>query len=185
MSIVTSNKTLKLVIAALMAAMACVATMVIKIPIPATGGYINLGDCIVLLSGIVLGPLYGGIAAGLGCALADLMGGYVIYAPATFVIKALMSVITGLIIKNTSKKFIAKFVLAGLISEIIMILGYFVFEAVIMGYGFAAVGAIPGNAAQGVAGIAIAAILLPVLGKLNLASVRSNHASTERRKNRK
>ena len=59
--------------AALMAAMACVATMVIKIPIPATGGYINLGDCIVLLSGIILGPVYGGIAAGLGSALADLL----------------------------------------------------------------------------------------------------------------
>ena len=59
------SKTLKLVIAALMASMACVATMVIKIPIPATGGYINLGDSIVLLSGVVLGPLYGGLAAGI------------------------------------------------------------------------------------------------------------------------
>ena len=57
------NKTLRLVMAALLAAMTCVATMVIKIPITATGGYINLGDCIVLLSGILLGPLYGGLAA--------------------------------------------------------------------------------------------------------------------------
>ena len=36
---VNSNKTLRIVMAALMAAMACVATMVIKIPIPATGGH--------------------------------------------------------------------------------------------------------------------------------------------------
>lgn len=43
-----TKKTLKLVMAALLAAMTCVATMVIKIPITATGGYINLGDCIVL-----------------------------------------------------------------------------------------------------------------------------------------
>ena len=74
------SKTLKLVISALMASMVCVATIVIKIPIPATGGYINLGDCIVLLSGVVLGPLYGGLAAGLGSALADLLGGYVVFA---------------------------------------------------------------------------------------------------------
>lgn len=71
-----------------MASMACVATMVIKIPIPATGGYINLGDSIVLLSGVVLGPLYGGLAAGLGSALADLLGGYVAFAPATLYIKS-------------------------------------------------------------------------------------------------
>lgn len=57
------NKTLRLVMAALLAAITCVVTMVIKIPITATGGYINLGDCIVLLSGILLGPLYGGLAA--------------------------------------------------------------------------------------------------------------------------
>ena len=81
---VNSNKTLRIVLTALMAAMACVATMVIKIPIPATGGYINLGDSIVLLSGVVLGPVYGGLAAGLGSALADLRGGYGVFAPATF-----------------------------------------------------------------------------------------------------
>ena len=90
--------------AALMAAMACVATMVIKIPIPATGGYINLGDCIVLLSGIILGPVYGGIAAGLGSALADLLGGYVAFAPATFIIKGLMAVVAALLIRDTSRK---------------------------------------------------------------------------------
>ena len=45
-----TKKTLKLVIAALLAAMTCVATMVIKIPLTATGGYINLGDRIPLSS---------------------------------------------------------------------------------------------------------------------------------------
>ena len=84
------SKTFKLVIAALTAAMTCIAMMVIKIPIPATGAYINLGDCIELLSGVVLGPLYGGIATGLGSALADLLDEYVAFAPATFVIKAIM-----------------------------------------------------------------------------------------------
>lgn len=184
----TSNKTLRLVVAALMAAMACVATMVIKIPITATGGYINLGDCIVLLSGIVLGPVYGGIAAGLGSALADIFSGYAVFAPATFIIKALMAVITGLIIKNISKNLkniIAKFMLAGTVSEIIMILGYFVFEALIMGYGLAAASGILGNVIQGVAGIVIATVMLPVLGKLNLSNIRADRASTERRKNKK
>ena len=60
----------------MLAALVCVATMVIKIPSP-LNGYINLGDCIVLLSGWLLSPVYGFMAAGLGSALADLFAGYV------------------------------------------------------------------------------------------------------------
>lgn len=91
----SNTKTLKLVMSALLAAMTCVATMVIKIPITTTGGYINLGDCIVLLSGILLGSLYGGLAADIGSALADLFSGYVAFLPATFLIKGFMAVIMG------------------------------------------------------------------------------------------
>lgn len=47
----------------------------------------------VLLCGWLLGPIYGTIAAGLGPALADIFSGYVVYAPATFVIKALMALV--------------------------------------------------------------------------------------------
>ena len=84
------EKTRKLVYAALFAALTCVMTMIVKIPVPATGGYVNLGDCVVLLAGWVLGPMYGGAAAGLGSMLADLVSGYPLYAPGTFVIKACM-----------------------------------------------------------------------------------------------
>ena len=49
------KSTKKLVIGALMAALTCIATMIIKIPTP-TLGYIHLGDGLVLLCGIVLGP---------------------------------------------------------------------------------------------------------------------------------
>ena len=178
---VNSNKTLRIVMAALMAAMACVATMVIKIPIPATGGYINLGDCIVLLSGVILGPVYGGIAAGLGSALADLLGGYVAFAPATFIIKGLMAVVASLLIRDISRKNIFNVLFAGFIAEIIMVAGYFVFEALIMGYGLAAAGAIPGNAIQGTAGIVIATMLMPILGKLNLSPLRKDKPAPKRR----
>ena len=112
-----TKKTLKLVMAALLAAMTCVATMVIKIPLTATGGYINLGDCIVLLSGILLGPLYGGLAAGIGSALADLFSGYVAFLPATFLIKGFMAVIMGLFIKDLSKNNSVKTAITGAIAE--------------------------------------------------------------------
>ena len=85
-----NNRTRLIVLSALFAALACVATMVIRIPSPFKG-YLNLGDSVVLLSGWLLPPVYGALAAGLGSALADLFSGYVTYAPATFVIKALMA----------------------------------------------------------------------------------------------
>ena len=87
------TKTKKLVTAALFAALACVATMIIKFPSPLKG-YLNIGDCIVLLCGWMLSPVYGFVAAGLGSGLADLLSGYLVYAPATFIIKGLMALIT-------------------------------------------------------------------------------------------
>ena len=73
------NKTKKIVMTALFAALACVATMSIRIPTPGTGGYIHPGDAVVILSGIILGPVYGFLAAGIGSCMADLLGGYFIY----------------------------------------------------------------------------------------------------------
>ena len=78
-----------LILAAMFAALTCVATMIIHIPSP-IGGYFNLGDCMVLLSAFVLGPVWGTAAGGIGSALADVICGYFIYAPGTLVIKALM-----------------------------------------------------------------------------------------------
>ena len=49
------TKTQKIVMASLLAALCCVATMIIKIPSPLKG-YLNLGDCVVLLSGWILSP---------------------------------------------------------------------------------------------------------------------------------
>ncbi|MBQ2923544.1 MAG: ECF transporter S component [Tyzzerella sp.] len=167
-----TKKTLKLVMAALLAAMTCVATMVIKIPLTATGGYINLGDCIVLLSGILLGPLYGGLAAGIGSALADLFSGYVAFLPATFLIKGFMAVIVGLLVKNLSKNNAVKTAIAGALAECFMIAGYFFFEAVVMGFGLGAAASIPGNAIQGIVGLILAMLLVSVFKTCNFPSLR-------------
>ena len=74
----TNEKLRKIIMSALFAALACVATMIIKIPTPGTSGYIHPGDAIVILSGAVLGPVWGFFAAEIGSAMADLIGGYFI-----------------------------------------------------------------------------------------------------------
>ena len=93
------DKLIKLVLAALFAALTCVATMLIHIPMPATNGYINLGDGMVLLGAFLLGPAYGFAAGGLGSMLADLLLGYASYAPGTFIIKGLTALVAALILR--------------------------------------------------------------------------------------
>ena len=161
-------KTKNVVMAALFAALVCVATMIIKIPSPLKG-YINLGDCIVLLSGWMLPPAYGFLAAGIGSALADLFSGYVVYAPATFIIKSLMAFIAFYGFKLLNKKIpnTLSRVVAGLIAELFMILGYFVFEGILYGFGPSLVN-IPANAVQGVAGLVIGIVLIKIFEKRNV-----------------
>lgn len=93
----------KMVFAALMAALTYVATMVVQIPSPMQG-YVNLGDCCVLLSGWMLGPWWGGAAAGIGSMLTDLLNGYAHYAPGTFVIKGCMAIAAALLAKAMGNK---------------------------------------------------------------------------------
>ncbi len=153
----------KLVIAALLASFTCVATMIIQIP-NGIGGYFNLGDCIVLLSGWMLGPIYGALAAGIGSMLADIFSSYVIYAPATFIIKALMAVVA----YYTLRKGFLRAVFSGICAEFLMILGYFVFEgALLYNFGTAAL-AIATNALQGIAGVVCAVLLKEFIDRKRL-----------------
>ena len=68
----TKNLTL-IVTAAVLAALTCVATMVVQIPMPLTKGYVNFGDVLVLTSAWLLGSPWGIAAAGIGSAMADLL----------------------------------------------------------------------------------------------------------------
>lgn len=159
------EKTVKLVLAALFAALCCVATMLIHIPIPATNGYINLGDGVVLLSAFLLGPVYGMAAGGLGSMLADLLLGYAAYAPGTLVIKGLMALCAALIVKKTGGK-TAGLILGALAGELIMVLGYFAYESTLLGYGLAAAASIPGNALQGAGGCIVGVLACKALRAL-------------------
>ena len=148
----------KLVLTAVFSALTFIATMIIQIPTP-TNGYINLGDSIVLVSAYILGPVYGGFAAGVGSALADLIA-YPFYAPATFVIKFFMAFVSGLLFKLFRKHTFGA-VICGLIGELIMISGYFLFEAYIIGLGwFAALSGISSNIFQAIAGLCSSVLLI-------------------------
>lgn len=166
-----NTRTKKIVMAALMAALTCVATMIIQIPSPLKG-YLNLGDCVVLLSGWILSPVYGFVAAGLGSALADLFSGYIVYAPATFLIKGLMALIAFYAFKNLhmNNKKLGKLpsrIISGIFAEIVMVLGYFMFEGIMYGFIASSVNILP-NVIQGFAGLFIGVILINIFEKLKI-----------------
>lgn len=165
----TDNKIKKLTTSALFMALTCIATMIIKLPTPGTGGYVHLGDAFVILSGILLGPLYGAVAGGIGSALADLLGGYFIYVPITLAVKAAMAAGVGLIYHRLAKKLhnpVIKCILCGVYAMILVAAGYLFFESFM--YGNAAFASVPANLGQGLSGLIISTILLPILQRLRI-----------------
>ena len=115
-------------------AFTCVVTMVIAFPIPATNGFINIGDAVVMITGLMFGPIIGGIAGGIGSSLADLFLGYAIYAPATLIIKGLEGFFVGLIANpKKNHKWNYRDFIAVIVGGFIMIIGYFLYEVMIFG----------------------------------------------------
>ncbi len=162
------NATIKIALSAMLASLTCVATMIIQIPSPATNGYINLGDAFVIVSAYLLGGIWGAGAAGLGSALADLLSGYVIYAPATFVIKALMAIVFIAVFRALRRLSLASVLssaTAAICAELVMAIGYLTYEAFILGFGVGALGAIPANLIQGAIGAAVGVLLVLLFSK--------------------
>ncbi len=158
----------RLVLAALFAALTCVATAAVQIELPATRGYVNMGDSLVLVGAWLLGPLYGAAAAGIGSALADILTSYVHYAPATLLIKAGMAVLAICLCRKSSRRPTLRRISGAILAELWMVAGYFGYACLILGKGLAAAASIPGNLLQGAFGIAVA---LPLFFALKKAGI--------------
>ena len=157
-------KVRKITFTALFAAIICVMTFIVRIP--TANGYLNLGDCVVLAAGWLLAPGYGFLAAGIGSALADVFSGYIVYAPATFLIKGLMALIAffgGRALRGKLGELGAE-ILSGAAAELWMVAGYYVFEGFVYGFAPSAVN-IPANGVQGAAGLILGVLLVKALEK--------------------
>ncbi|MBQ4518394.1 MAG: ECF transporter S component [Clostridia bacterium] len=158
----------KLVFAAVLASLTCIATMVIKVP-SILQGYLNLGDGVVILTGWLLTPGLGFLSAAVGSALADVLSGYLVYAPVTFLIKGLMAVTAGVGFRWLLNKIgnIPGRIVSSLSAELLMILGYYVFEGFLYGFIPSAVNILP-NAVQGIAGMILGLVLIQIFEKQNI-----------------
>ena len=169
--------TKKLVLSSLFSALACVCTMALTIPTP-TGGYVHAGDCFVILSGVFLGPLTGGLAAGIGSMFSDIFLGYISYAPATFIIKFLAGFTVGLFSRamhkyssSTGYKTLL-FIINGIISSTIVVIGYFLYEWLLTNNLLtAAVSGIMGNVFQGIVSILLSTLVYILLQKSHVHDI--------------
>jgi len=153
---------LQLALAAVFAALVCVATLAIVISIPATSGYFNLGETVIYIAALLFGPLVGAVAGG-GAAIADMLVAAQ-FAPGTLVIKGFEGAIVGFLNKKL-QKITRSLTLSAAVSIIIggleMIAGYFIYEQLVLGYPFAvALVEVPFNIVQMLVGLVVA---IPVM----------------------
>ena len=154
----TRNRTRKIALSGILTALVFVVTYLIKIPIPATEGYVNPGDAVILISAFILGP-YAAIPAAIGSALSDLLAGYAVYILPTFIIKGAMGLVAGLVLKHSAGEGVSfgRRLVAFTAAELIMVGGYFAFESMPFMYGVAAaLVSVPFNLIQGLAGMVMA-----------------------------
>lgn len=166
------EKTNRLVLTALMTCLVLVATMSIRIPSPFTQGYVHLGDSMIFLSVLLLGKRGGAVASGLGSGMADLLGGYGMYAPWTLLIKALMAFIMGAFIDGMMKRDKKPVKVLGLpLIELIgmvlagfeMVLGYALVDGFLAGNLLSGFLGAPMNIGQFVTGMILASLLAAAL----------------------
>lgn len=154
--------TLKIALAGIMAALVAVATLLFVVPIPATSGYFNLGETLIYIAALLLGPLVGA-TAGAGATIADILVAAQ-FAPGTFTIKAIEGFLVGFLNKKLNKK-TQSITLSATVAIVIggfeMVLGYFLYEQLVLGYPFAlALVEVPFNIVQMLIGLLVA---IPVM----------------------
>ena len=146
-------RTKRICMVGLFMALICIATLFFKIAIP--GGYAHLGNAFIFLAAALLGNAGGLLAAGIGSALADLLGGWYAWIIPTLIIKSLM----GFVIAFTApKKFSVKSIrtaLAVIIGTVVMVSGYFIAGIFLMDTMAASATQIPGLIAEDIVGIVI------------------------------
>lgn len=151
--------------AGLFCALITIATMLIKLPIPNTQGYVNFGDGVIFLSALFLMNPYCALAAAAGSALADAFLGAGIYIIPTFIIKGAMGLIASKSVYECESY--KKIAIGITLAEIVMVLGYFLFEIFVYSLSAACV-SLPFNLVQAAAGIVIGFVLIQFVKKLGI-----------------
>ena len=149
-----------LAVAGMLAALVTLATVLLKLPAPTPVGYVHLGDALILFSAMLVGPVAAPIG-GIGSAMADLILGYPLYAPATLCIKALVGFLASRRLNLHDRHALLRCALTFSVAGLAMAAGYLIYESFVFGFATAIIEA-PMNLLQAVFSAALACALLPV-----------------------
>ena len=155
-NIAVRNKTLNLIIYALMTALVFVATRIIQIPSAfSEGGMMHLGNIAMFTIALIFGRKKGAVAGGLGMMISDLTSPWAAWALPTFIIRFIMGWITGMIAhRNGAEGRSLKLNVIGILASLpVLIGGYYIAEAIMTGNWIAPYLGIPGNMVQFVIGL--------------------------------
>ncbi|MDW0114287.1 ECF transporter S component [Sporosarcina saromensis] len=159
----TNARTFDLILSSMLIALVFVATLLlnIKLPISVNGGLVHLGTAMLFIVSILFGPKKGAIAGAVGMGLFDLVSGYAIWAPISFVARGIQGYLIGKIawMNGRNGNSFRFNLLATIASTPLMMAGYYLWEAVIFKSWVIPLTSIPGDLVQTVVGILIA---LPV-----------------------
>jgi uncharacterized membrane protein len=155
----TEEIAFKLAIAAVLAALVCIATITFTISIPATSGYFNLGETVIYVAALLFGSYVSGLAGGVGASIADMLVAAQ-FAPGTLVIKGIEGMIVGFLNRwitvHTAKPSLSA-TIAVVIGGLEMVAGYFLYENLVLNYPVAdAIVEIPFNVVQMLVGLVVA-----------------------------
>jgi uncharacterized membrane protein len=161
----TSSPALYVALLAILASLTTIATIVIVIPFPSTSGYLNFGDTMVMLSGLVLGPLGGFMAGGFGSAVGDIALGYSYFAPITLIVKGCEGMFVGIFCRRVRfQNRLTRWDIVGFfVASIVMLTGYFLGELPLYGLGAALGELIFLNSFQVIVGSIVAAVVGPIV----------------------
>ncbi len=160
-----NTTTKRIVIDALFIALTLVATMFINIRLPfmGNGGLIHLGNIPLFLAAIAYGRRSGAVAGAFGMGMFDLISGWTVWAPFTFVIVGAMGYVSGLIAEKSKLSPTVSYIIAILAALVIKVVGYYFAEVILYHNWLAPLGSVTGNVIQ----VAVAGfIVLPIASRL-------------------
>lgn len=151
----------RITLCGVLAAVIIILTALVSVPLPGGHGYINLGDAGVLIAAYILGNPWGAVCGGVASALADVLLGWGIYAPATFIIKGGMALMAAWLMQRKAK---APRLLSVYLAALLVPVGYYCFEWALYGNAAALPNLLP-NLIQCLVGAGLAHGIIALLDK--------------------
>ena len=161
----SDKKVLKITLTAIFATLITIMTAYIcHIPVPASGGYIHIGDSMIYLAASVLSKPYAMFAAAIGGAMADLLTAPM-WAIPTFIIKALIVIP---FTKKGTKILCKKNIIATIIAYLISSTGYYLANKFLFGSGIAYLTSIGSSFIQSGGSAIVYILMASALDKANI-----------------